>query len=102
MAAVFVKDPEDVLDYVVPWSEDPEWVTGDTISASEFTVVGEPAYSGDPWITVESDSFSDTDTVVWVSSGVAGYTHFIDNHVTTAGGRELDKRLVFVMTEFAR
>ena len=75
----FIKDPDAVLDYSVNWEA---WLSGDTISASEWTIP--------TGLTNDSDSFGDSVATVWLSSGTAGKTYSIINHITTAAGRQDD------------
>lgn len=102
--AKFTKDPDDVLDYAVPWSEDPTWVTGDTITDSTFTVIPAPPDTDlTPLVVDEGQStFSNDTAVVWVSGGTAGTIYEVVNHVITSEGRELDKVLFFKISEYAR
>lgn len=82
----FIKDPDAVLDYSIDWSS---WLAdGETITASTWVVPD--------GITKDSDSFSDTATVIWLSGGTAGTTYLIPNHITTSDGREDDRTLTFV------
>jgi hypothetical protein len=78
----FVKDPQAVLDYKIDWSA---WLEDDTISASEWS-----ATSG---ITIDSDSFTDTDTTVWLSGGTVGESYDATNEITTDGGRTDDRTI---------
>lgn len=81
---VFTKDPQDVLDYVIDWSD---WLaTGETISTSTWTVP-----SG---ITKESDSSSSNETIIWLSGGTAYESYDLVNHIVTSAGREKDQTLV--------
>jgi hypothetical protein len=99
----FTKDPDDVLDYSVPWTDDPSWVDGDIIVASTFTVDPATVPDGDTApLLVDSDDFTDTATKVWVSGGTSGVTYEVVNHVTTSGGREMDKVLFYKISEYAR
>lgn len=84
MANRFDKDPNAVLDYMVDWTE---WLDGDTIATSTWTV---PA-----GITKDSDTDTDTTTTVWLSSGSLGNRYQLVNRITTAGGRT-DDRSIFI------
>jgi hypothetical protein len=79
----FIKDPDAVLDYEIDWSE---WLVTDTISAS--------TWAADTGLTVDSDSFTDTATTVWLSGGVVGTSYEVVNHITTANGREDDRTII--------
>jgi hypothetical protein len=80
----FVKDPAEVLDYQVNWSE---WLAGDEIIASTFTSRG--------GIIVGATSFTASMTTVSVSGGVLGYTHKVVNTIHTSYGRVGDLVLSF-------
>lgn len=83
MAQQFVKDPDAVLDYCIDWSS---WLaTGESINASTWTVTA--------GITADSDDNSNTDTVVWLSGGIAGNAYEATNHIVTSAGREEDRTL---------
>lgn len=82
------KDPNSTLDYQLDWSE---WLGGDTIQTSVWTV---PA-----GLTYESDSNTSTSTTVWVSGGTDGSVHIATNRVTTAGGRIADRSITFQLKE---
>lgn len=79
----FVKDPDDVLDYQIDWSD---WLpTGDTISTSTWTA--------DTGITVDSESETTTVATVWLSGGTVGNTYSVRNRIVTTGGRTKDKTI---------
>lgn len=85
------KDPNDVLDYEVDWSD---WLTAsgsDTISTSTWIVP-----SG---ITKNSDSSTTTTTTIWLSSGTAGTSYSFVNRITTAGGRTKDQTIKIKVKE---
>jgi hypothetical protein len=88
MATKYEQDPDAVLDYTVDWSL---WLPeGDTIANSSWV-------SANPTLLiVDSSSFTDTGTTVWLSLGagaVAGTRYEVTNHIVTAGGREEDRTL---------
>lgn len=76
-----VKDPDEVKDYEVDWSD---LLDTDTIATSTWSVT---EGSG---LTIDSDTNDTTTTTVWLSDGVAG-TYSLLNRVTTAGGRTYDQ-----------
>ena len=78
------KDPEGVLDYSFDWNTN--WLNGDTISASTWTV---PA-----GITKDSDSDSGGVTTIWLSGGTAGNTYTITNRIVTAAGRTEERSVI--------
>lgn len=75
------KDPNDVIDYDLDWSGDID--DGDAIATSTWTVP-----SGT--LVIDSNSFTDTATKVWVSAGTADTSYLLTNRVTTTGGRTMD------------
>lgn len=77
------KDPHDVLDYEVDWSN---WLpAGDTILVSEWIA---PA-----GITMDSETNTNTTTTIWLSGGTAGQSYALTNRITTAGGRTRDRTI---------
>lgn len=86
---IYVHDPQAKLDYPVDWST---WLAGgETITASTWTV---PA-----GITKDSDSFSDTAALAWLSGGTAGQDYTITNHIVTSAGREDDRSIILKCRE---
>ena len=81
--AIFIKDPNAVLDYQIDWSD---WLgSTDTISTSAWTVS-----SG---ITKASESNTTTTATVWLSGGTAGSNYTAANRIVTAGGRTEDRTI---------
>lgn len=74
------KDPDEVLDYQLDWSDR---LGTDTISTSTWTVPG--------GITKNSDSHTTTAAIIWLSSGTDGVTYEFLNRIVTAGGRTMDQ-----------
>lgn len=76
------KDPDEVLDYVLNWTAR---LAGDTITSSTWFVPDD--------IDLDSDSFTDTATTVWLSGGDLSNTtgHDLTNRITTAGGRTMEQ-----------
>lgn len=86
MADSFIKDPDEVLDYVIDWTAT---LDGDTISTSTWTV---PA-----GLTKDSSSNTTTAATIWLSGGTVNTDYAVLNRITTAGGRTLDKTLTFLI-----
>lgn len=78
------KDPNEVLDYRVDWTDR---LAGDTIATSTFALVTAAG------LTKDSESNSATAATVWLSGGTAGATAFLRNAITTAGGRTLEEEI---------
>lgn len=90
------KDPDEVLDYDIDWTNrlysaaelalvaaGQTVVPADTIATSTFTLpVG---------ITANSTSNTTTATKVWISGGAEGMSYSILNEIVTAGGRRMDQ-----------
>ena len=84
------KDPDEVLDYQLDWADadDPRLETGETLSASTWTVV-----EGD--VVIDSSSYVATGlSTVWLSGGTAGTRCVLLNRVTTSGGRTYDQSVI--------
>jgi hypothetical protein len=77
-----VKDPDEVKDYSLDWSE---LLDGDTIASSTWTVM---AGAG---LIVDESSYTDTVTTIWLSAGAVGTDYKLSNLVVTAGGRTYDQ-----------
>jgi len=77
----FTKQPNDVLDYDVDFSD---WmVSGDEVDG--VTV------SADAGVTVDSYAFTDEIVKVWLSGGTDGETYKITVLATTEGGRSKEQ-----------
>lgn len=84
----FPKDPDAILDYSIDWET---WLDGDTISTSTWIVP--------TGITKDSDTYSTTATVIWLSGGTAGSSYSLTNRITTAGGRTEDRTIEILVKE---
>lgn len=87
MPSRFDKDPQAVLDYMIDWTD---WLDGDTISASSWTLSG-------AGLTQTSNSFTDTTATVWLSAGTNFEIYKVTNHITTDGGRQNDRTLTITV-----
>lgn len=72
------KDAAEVMDYAIDWS--PRLTTGETITASVFSVVGAIKES-------ETLASLENKSIVWLSGGTAGTTAKITCTAETSGGR---------------
>jgi hypothetical protein len=87
--SLFVKDPNDVLDYRWDWSS---WLaSGETIQTSTVTVP--------TGITKDSDTNTTTTVTVWLSSGTAGQTYRVVSRITTSQGRTVDRSMFIKVDE---
>jgi len=77
------KDPNEVLDYSVDWAA---LLAGDTIVTSNWTVpVG---------VTGGAQTFTDDQTLIWLSGGTENVSYELLNRITTAAGRTRDQTCV--------
>lgn len=78
------KDPDAVLPYDLTWSG---WLgAGERITSSTWIV--------ETGITKDSDSFTDTITIIWLSGGTAGERYEVTNRITTSEGKTEDRTLI--------
>lgn len=82
MASWPTKDPDEVLDYQVDWTN--RLQVGETISTCDFSVV-----SGA--VTINSEGNVGALATVWLSGGTAGELCSILNRITTSAGRTYDQ-----------
>jgi hypothetical protein len=75
------KDPDDIADYQMNWSERLE--DGETIDTSVFSVT-------QGTVEIDSQSLNGGLTTVWLSGGAAGEVCLIRNRVVTDQGRQWD------------
>lgn len=86
----FIKDPDAVLDYKMDWTA---WLgETDIIVASSWKVDSNE-------IVVNSDSFTDTDTTVWLSGGLNRKKYLITNSIETDDGRKDDRSFLIKCLE---
>lgn len=78
------KDPNEVLDYVLDWSDRLD--TGDTISTSTWSIV-----TSSPALVIDSESETTTTATVWLSAGTVDVDYELLNRVVTAAGRTMDQ-----------
>lgn len=72
------KDPDEKLDYRLNWTKP---LDGDLVANSAWTL------SANTGLTITANSFSNTETVVWLANGHVNKTHYITNTIHTDGGR---------------
>lgn len=85
---LFLKDPDAKLDYSIDWSV---WLDDDIIVGSTWDV--------DDGLTVDSDTFSVSNTTIWLSGGVPGRRYRATNRITTASGRVDDRTITINVVE---
>lgn len=79
------KDPEEVLDYDLDWTQR---LDGDTITMSTWTL---SSANPDTALIIDSDEETASVTKIWLSEGTIGQTYEVTNHIITAGGREMEQ-----------
>ena len=85
----FLKDPAAVLDYGFDWND---WLAdGETISTSTWTVP--------TGITKDSDSKSDTATIIWLSGGTVDTTYLLTNKIVTSAARTDERSFQILMVQ---
>jgi hypothetical protein len=77
------KDPDEVLDYQVDWSDR---LSSDTLLTSVWSISGD-----DSILTEDSSEISGDNTIIWLSAGTLGEAYNLLNRVTTTGGRTMDQ-----------
>lgn len=75
-----VKDPADVIDYVVDFSL---LVVGDSVGTATVTA--------EPDLIVQSSSVSGDKVIAWLTGGVAGESYNVTVNVVTAGNRTFER-----------
>lgn len=76
------KDPDEVADYEIVWTER---LDGDTIASSTWILP--------PGLTKDSDSHVGDTTTIWLSGGVDGAVYKLVNRVVTVGGRTFEEKV---------
>lgn len=80
---VYLKDPDDVLDYPFDWAD---WLAvGESIVTSVFIVSA--------GINMDSSSFNSTSSAVWLSGGTASTPYTVTNRITTSQSRTVDRSI---------
>jgi hypothetical protein len=91
--AIFVKDPDAVIDYAVDWSAG--YLVGQEVAQSLWTVA--PVEPGG--VTVEAATQTAGKTVATLSGGIAGHIYRITNLVRFSDGRSDERTLVVRVEE---
>lgn len=74
------KDPDELLDYQVDWTDR---LAADNIQTSSWVV---PA-----GLTQSLPSFTSKTATIWFSGGTIGQTYKVLNRIVTSGGRTMDQ-----------
>lgn len=86
--AVYIKDPDSILDYKIDWSA---WLAADTILSSTWIVP--------TGLTKTSQSNTTTTTTVWLSGGTLGQNYQVTNRITTNQNRTEDRTFDIVVRQ---
>lgn len=79
------KDPNEVLDYQLDWSD--RLISGETIATSAWSLVsGDVVIAGSP-----APSISVGVTTVWLTGGTDGTVSVVLNRIVTSQGRTYDE-----------
>lgn len=85
----FVKDPDDVLDFLWDWSD---WLAeSETIATSQMLPTAD--------VTLDSSSNTTTTATAWLSGGTAGVNAQVTNRITTNQGRTRDETILLQIRE---
>jgi hypothetical protein len=77
------KDPDEVLDYSIDWSQR---LDDDTITDSDWSIS-----EGTGTLEIDSVSSGSQTSTVWLSAGSDGDRYTLVNRITTAAGRTMDQ-----------
>lgn len=88
VVAVFQKDPNDVLDYVVDWTS---WLDTDTIFTSTFTVP--------TGLVLDSSSNTTKTATAWISGGYTNQSYTVTNQIVTTLGRTVERSFQIVVLD---
>jgi hypothetical protein len=86
--AVFIKDPDAILDYALNWTK---WLEGDTIQTGTWTIDAGP--------TIQSQNVSGGIVTMWLSGGVDGTSYIARCRIVTVGGRTEDRTIQIQVRE---
>lgn len=82
------KDPDSKLNWGCNWVD--ELAAGEVITASTWTITP-------TGLTVDSNSFTDTSTEVYLTGGTVGVNYLVTNKVTTA--QRIDERSMYILCQ---
>lgn len=93
--ALFIKDPDAVLDYALDWSA---WLAAEEIiSSSDWTV---STIAADPAaLVIDSDSHADGIATAWLSGGTPGNTYTATCQITTDQQRTDERTITITVRE---
>lgn len=84
----FQKDPNELLDYTMDWSD---WLAGDKIATVSWTIPGGISSAG------QMNSVSST--TIWLSGGTDGTSYDLSCLITTTGVRTAERTMRISVVE---
>jgi hypothetical protein len=87
MPSTFLKDPDDVKDYTVDFSN---------LLPTGAALTGSATVTADTGLTVDSSAVSDPNVTVRLSGGTAGSRYGVDVQIDSDGGETYDRKIVIV------
>lgn len=88
MGRIFYKDPDEFLDYKVPFAAA---LAGDPIASHQMVSV--------TGLTISQDSHTTTDVIYWAGGGTIGHAYDVTTRVVSVGGRIIDNIDTFIIAE---
>jgi len=91
------KDPIEVLDYDLDWTEalysadELDQIAAGQVVTSPADTIATSTFTLPSGITASASSFSATKAKVWLSGGTDGQSYQIKNEIVTAGGRTFER-----------
>ena len=86
MSLLTDKGDDEVLDYIIDWSDLLAGEGNDTIATSTWTLL-----TGD--VTIDAETETTTSSTVWLSGGTAGTSALLLCTITTAGARTFERTI---------
>lgn len=80
------KDPDEYLDYSIDWTNDLQG--GEAITSSSWVSGGSPNITP---LVISLPSINGSVTTAWFNGGTDRTMYAVTNHITTQGGRILEK-----------
>ena len=91
MPSMFIKDPNDVKDYTVDFSN---------LLPTGAVLTGSATIVADAGITVDSNAVSNPDVTVRLSGGTAGNRYDVDVEIASDGAETYNRKIVIVCEDF--
>ena len=89
-AAIFTKDPDEVLDYRVSW---------DSVMGADVDTIVTGSFTAEVGITKDSEVMTTTYMDVWLSGGTDAEDYEILNDIETASGRTWHRSILIKVIE---